>query len=928
MTIAKSASHAPSVGQRLAALRLQTTATTTPTVTPTHRVIQPLFGHDSNWEDEGFGATDGPSFDDFVAPTSRAQRRKVDYFLKANAAFDSWWATLDLIEEPYLDACGQATQPNWRTSSCDCSCEQASRRSVRCICITGVETLSVVACSDHLVANLVRIGLFPANTCIIHTAFSFDLLRLFRSLKRHSRLGAQGFVKALFDFHNDDQGFACVDDTRKQLKRAALWFEVVEQRVQAKLLSPPSMSDTGDLINPTTAPPRAVTDPDLHLTLADLSTRCPACFGGIAAGVDSSQSPDVIVCLDGNFTHKRRRRNDAVTRNPATPTFFLSARQVDIAEKAFKASARSDGPRTGCSSEVRAAVEGAVKASKGAFDVVGVIGMTCRHGSPLLLCDVRETGEAHFYAFALLDHLLEACGGRLKSIGICYDIGCKLSASPRLRASLRRHKVDLRFAVSLFHVYGHDLDCQLKFSPRRTLGYGLTDGESLERLWSAMSDLISVTRGLSRVGRHIALSVHLAFLASENMARLASFLKTRLNRIEVERLKVVPQLEDGAASVIANITMTAPLTITAPTGLPVRLIHLAPAFESLARQRQNSAFSRPAYRRKKNQPADPLHLSAHALYVALSQWHALDSFSKRRDATASQKSQERLTAAKTAAYNKAKRLRPLVNDVIKARTLPNTLPTTDSHLNASASPVPSVDVSDLRVIEEAGILSPDTLTRVARYGAHHSHVKEPWFLDSLLMAGLDGYEMLVRCDEEAARVESELGNLEAHLRTKRAIIQGNSAAVDCPGWAGLVERELARLGTIRTWWARPPPKKAAHSKVLDAVDNLASDDNSDDEDEAAGKGSVAPHLSPPSDAQEHRYPPQLSTREYGESDKRGDGDEPSNKDGDEFELNDDEYDARYGLASVDQEIQRLANSSGATGCSDDDSSDDDAVMRE
>ncbi|KAL9932975.1 hypothetical protein V8E36_008230 [Tilletia maclaganii] len=153
------------------------------------------------------------------------------------------------------------------------------------------------------------------------------------------------------------------------------------------------------------------------------------------------------------------------------------------------ASVQKDSSRTGCASDVRAAVEGAVKASKGSFDVVGVVGLTCKHSSLLLFCDVRETGEAHYYAFALLNHLLSMRSGRTKKLSICYDIGCELSASPRMRASLKHHGVKIAVIVSLFHVFGHELDCQLRFGPRMTLGLRLTDGESLERLWSALSDL-------------------------------------------------------------------------------------------------------------------------------------------------------------------------------------------------------------------------------------------------------------------------------------------------------------------------------------------------------------------------------------------------------------------------------------------------------
>ncbi|KAE8245047.1 hypothetical protein A4X13_0g6110 [Tilletia indica] len=837
-----------------------------PSATPLPAYTHPLphFTYGEAWDD------DGPAFDIFDTHSIRTHRVRTQYTSKANKAFDAWLSVLPHLEEPYL----QANQSKQRVDTNDwtianCSCHDAIERNIRVISLQNIENIGICVCSQHLIPNLVRVSVFPANTSKVHTAFAFDLIRFFGALQRHSRIGAHGFIKALLDFHHADQGFSVIDDTRKQLRRVTLWFEVLEQRLLERLRRPLPTSNAHDAGQPNNCtdvtiisspssqtaeirpqqqhsvshPPSsgpdvlrpskvmqvqpllAVVDPDLQTSLQDLAARCPACFGGLASSLPPEHTPNVIVCLDGNFTHKRRKRKDAVTRSPSAPNFFLSHRQVDAAQQLFESSARSDGPRTGCSSEVKAAVQGAVKASKGAFDIVGVVGLTCRHGSPLLMCDVRESGEAHFYAFALLDHLIRACSGQLQSLGICYDIGCKLAVSPRLKASLRPHNVVIYCAVSLFHVFGHDLDCQLKYSPRRTVGYGLTDGESLERLWSALCDQISVTRSMSQVGRQRALSSQLAFLADESVARLSSFLKTRKTRISVERVKALPHIELAAASVkfhCAAFDTTSPPssvnainTVTAPpTAFPTQLDHLAASFESLSRTRQRKAFDRRSYRKKRDPSTDPLHLPAQALYIALSQWHALESFCKRRDATSSQKSQERLGSAKSSALVKAKRLRLVVNDKISVLIGQPTTP----------------GIDELRIIPEAGLLSSETLTSVSRYAAHLTHAKEPWFLDSFLMAGLDAYEMLVRLDEESARIESELANMQTWLSAVRASIEANREAMECPGWTEYVARELQKIDVLKKWWTRPPPRNFAFKLVLDTKDGLDAGDGEDDDD--------------------------------------------------------------------------------------------------
>ncbi|KAE8231762.1 hypothetical protein CF326_g3215 [Tilletia indica] len=863
-----------SVASRLAALLDNTASDPNPVPSSS---FSPLFSNDPSWEDEG------PSFDGdndtIVTNITRAQRRRDNHATKANDAFDDWFSMLPSLTESYVQACARTGRPDpslW--SSCGCSCRDSIQRPLRVLSLAGIDDLTIPACSSHFVPNIVRAGLFPANTIVVHTAFSFELMRLFRALQRHSRLGAHGFIKALFDYYTADQGYAHIDDTRKQLKRASLWFGVIEQRIQERLYAPAVTNPSSTLILPQDSYSFPVRDPDLQLTLADLASRCPACFGGLNSNSpsSSSHSPQVIVCLDGNFTHKRRKRKDAITRSPASPTFFLSARQVDEAERSFKASAQTDGPRTGCSSEVKAAVEGAVKASKGAFDVVGVIGMTCRHGSPLLFCDVRGTGEAHFYAFALLDHLIRACSGQLRSLGICYDIGCKLSASPRIKASLRDHNVKLSFAVSLFHVFGHDLDCQLKFSPRRTFGFGLTDGESLERLWSAMGDLISVTRSMTHVGRHRALSSHLAFLASDHIARLSSFLKTRLIRVKVERIKAAPHVRVAAASVA---THPAPpvLNSTPPAilpGFPNEIPHLLSSFERLSLQRQKNAFARPTYRRKKKHDTDPLHLPADALYVALSQWHALDSFSKRRETSSSQKSQQRLATAKAAALSKAKRLRHTVNDTIKA---------------IQAKP-PTPGVEALSLVEEGQLFLPETLARVARYSAFHTYVKEPWFLDSLLMGGLDAYEMLVRSVEEESRVQDELENLRTWLADRRTILGSKRDSLHSIGWIDVVAREIQRIDTLEKWWKRPPPKRKDYDDVLDTGDGFDPDGDDQEDEDGAVNGEPIDHSAGSISRQQ--------------DDEHVGEDDPADIEDDEFDVDDTEYDAKYGYTSINRDLRR------------------------
>lgn len=67
---------------------------------------------------------------------------------------------------------------------------------------------------------------------------------------------------------------------------------------------------------------------------------------------------------------------------------------------------------------------------------------------------------------------------------ILYDIACHFETYLKSRMSSEDF-LRLRFGVSIFHMYGHEFKCQIRYSPRWLSGLGLTDGESCERCWGA-----------------------------------------------------------------------------------------------------------------------------------------------------------------------------------------------------------------------------------------------------------------------------------------------------------------------------------------------------------------------------------------------------------------------------------------------------------
>lgn len=56
----------------------------------------------------------------------------------------------------------------------------------------------------------------------------------------------------------------------------------------------------------------------------------------------------------------------------------------------------------------------------------------------------------------------------------------------------------LAIGVAVFHAYAHDWLCQLRYHPRLIPGFGLSDGEGVERFWSALAALVRLNSEASK----------------------------------------------------------------------------------------------------------------------------------------------------------------------------------------------------------------------------------------------------------------------------------------------------------------------------------------------------------------------------------------------------------------------------------------------
>ncbi|XP_028417790.1 uncharacterized protein LOC114542444 isoform X2 [Dendronephthya gigantea] len=127
-----------------------------------------------------------------------------------------------------------------------------------------------------------------------------------------------------------------------------------------------------------------------------------------------------------------------------------------------------------------------------ALDETAVFGSACRHGFPKQFLSLKH-GERIGYAVWLIKKIANDNDGRNIEMKIMYDIACLLKR--HLQASGQENLLEsITLAVPAFHIYGHKGSCQLQYSPRRVDGFGLTDGEQLERLWSYLRRFGKMTK--------------------------------------------------------------------------------------------------------------------------------------------------------------------------------------------------------------------------------------------------------------------------------------------------------------------------------------------------------------------------------------------------------------------------------------------------
>ena len=97
---------------------------------------------------------------------------------------------------------------------------------------------------------------------------------------------------------------------------------------------------------------------------------------------------------------------------------------------------------------------------------------------------------------------------------VFYDIMCQFGVHFQERVARSRYLslpdgLEMKKAIGLFHVHGHQDSCFARYAPNFIVGAGQVDGEVIETLWAPIDRLAGIVRGMGTAYRREILDDHM-----------------------------------------------------------------------------------------------------------------------------------------------------------------------------------------------------------------------------------------------------------------------------------------------------------------------------------------------------------------------------------------------------------------------------------
>ncbi|XP_019643775.1 PREDICTED: uncharacterized protein LOC109484857 [Branchiostoma belcheri] len=321
-----------------------------------------------------------------------------------------------------------------------------------------LQDIEVTLCScEPASCTLLRYGLWASTVTDPQTAFSTSLLEWVVMLTLESQVSVEAFCRVVR--YKNQLSYT----EMKALYRALIGQPITEFR-------------------------------HLQYRLRTMKDLCPSLDNGTACPACPKAEGTQIISLDGNFGLVRKKSSGTSSEPPLHGTsVFLD----DDAVQDYMASYDDTSKPDKDCSNFKAGNSLRSQAKQKKLDIQGVFGSVCRHEVPRRFLNMTH-GERLGYPVYMIQKLLsDVEGSKDVKLKIVYDISCILVAHLKKKQGGPQMLAQIDIALDVFHAYGHKTACQLKYSTRRRPGYGLTDGESVERMWAFLRKFSRTTKEMT-----------------------------------------------------------------------------------------------------------------------------------------------------------------------------------------------------------------------------------------------------------------------------------------------------------------------------------------------------------------------------------------------------------------------------------------------
>ncbi|KAI6111089.1 hypothetical protein F5141DRAFT_1188346 [Pisolithus sp. B1] len=636
-----------------------------------------------------------------------------------------WWSQdlLPALIEPYL-------QYLWVTQNLHVAVDIQIHLSQCSTCITHalnatcfffdhmcLEEIKINACPcTPAPVCLMKHGLFASTPTAPTLAVDLQVLEFLRKLFVHLTPNSTAWCEALESFL-DGQGYKLQskDSLYQRFSNAYHWYTVLTIYVE---------DDVATHVHSFAALPGEQKPGSQSSDY--LQNQCPLCFGAPDfQSVRTVQDDlDCIVCLDACFTQKRTNNPwNAAAHDPPNPTntVFIPESDVKVMESFIERQKGISARQHTQSQQREDSLEDGMKVPISVLD-------GCRDS--FHAADERQQkARTQFFA----------------------DTGCQLEHSCHKWGLLEDGILSrLKFGISVFHAYGHQWPCQVVYHPQKCAGFGLSDGEGCEQLWSSLKMLIPTLQRLKKavalealhtlhVDMHTLQQEWAAQSKNKGSEQLAHILA--LEKTVQEYKNHVEQLEEDLIDDDINDIIDYDLQLTSAKG------SLSKATQALKQKMSALGVSAQTdLHLLRNNKWLQTQTNAHALKIQIREWLCQCKFELER-VEQSYQSSVKENHIQSHVESSIKRREPVISKLV---TTYNTLCDELKHLQVPIPPCP---------IPSKGIFQLDVDSDIWQdVGLGEGHPDTPcWLAD----------EAVDHCNEEERRLSREWFALEWQVTIKK-----------------------------------------------------------------------------------------------------------------------------------------------------------------